>query len=360
MKKRFFQQLLFLLICVVVMAVAAIQRDGKLMGRQLKGQREAPEQAAGLDTLKRLPDGTVVINTTGLAKDINGYGGTVPLELYVKDGKVVRVKALRNMETPEFFEEASQLLTRWDGKTIDEAQQLHVDGVSGATFTSRAIIGNVQRGLQYASKNAVEPGFLDRLDHSPKALAGLLVVLMGAIIPLFYRSKRYRLVQQVLNVGVLGLWCGTFLSYSLLMGYLSSGINLWVSLIPVVMLVTAFVYPLFGKKNHYCNHICPCGAAQELACRVTKKKLRLSQKTVRRLTLVRRVLWVVLMALMLLGVGFEWMDYEIFSAFIFQSASVVVLLLAGIFLVLSLFIARPYCRFVCPTGTLFKMAQGSK
>lgn len=360
MKKGIFQQVLLLLICLVVMAAAAIRRDGKLLGHQLKGEKAPTEKAAGLDTLKRLADGTVVINTTGLAKDINGYGGTVPLELYIKDGKVAQVKALRNMETPDFFEEASQLLTRWNGKTIEEAQQLHVDGVSGATFTSRAIIGNVQRGLQYASKNAVEPGFLDRLDHSPKALAGLLVVLMGAIIPLFYRNKRYRLVQQVLNIGVLGLWCGTFISYSLMMGYLSSGISLWVSLIPVVMLVTAFIYPLFGKKNHYCNHICPCGAAQELAGKATKRKLRMSQNTVRVLTLMRRMLWGVLMALMLVGIGFEWMDYEIFSAFIFQSASVVVLLLAGIFLVLSVFIPRPYCRFVCPTGTLFKVAQGSK
>ena len=48
---------------------------------------------------------------------------------------------------------------------------------------------------------------------------------------------------------------------------------------------------------------------------------------------------------------------EVFSAFIFQTASVFVLALGGVFLLLSFFVARPYCRFVCPTGTLFKIAE---
>jgi polyferredoxin len=63
---------------------------------------------------------------------------------------------------------------------------------------------------------------------------------------------------------------------------------------------------------------------------------------------------------MLTGTGFEWMDYELFSAFIFQSAATVVIVLAIVFVVLSVFVTRPYCRFVCPTGTLFKLAEGNK
>ena len=146
-----------------------------------------------------------------------------------------------------------------------------------------------------------------------------------------------------------------------MVGYMSRGLTLWTSLIPVIMLITAFVYPLFGKKYYYCTNVCPCGALQELAGKVNKrKKLRMSQETAKQLGRFREILWATLTMLMLLGVGFQWMDYEVFAAFILQSASVVVLVLAVVVLALSIFIPRPYCRFVCPTGVLFKIAQNSK
>ena len=198
------------------------------------------------------------------------------------------------------------------------------------------------------------------MDHSAKTIAGLIVVLMAAIVPLFYRGKRYRTAQLVLNVVVLGLWGGTFLNWSMFVAYFSGGINVWISLVPIVMLVTAFIYPLFGKKNYYCTHICPFGSLQELAGRPMKRKWKLGSTTVKWLGRFRQALFATLMVLMLTGTGFEWMDYELFSAFIFRSAATVVIVLAIVFVVLSVFVTRPYCRFVCPTGTLFKLAEGNK
>ena len=354
------KQLLSLITCVMVIMGVAINRDHKVLGHDLATPQAAQSKTIQADTIRTEADGTIVINTTNLTKDISGYGGQVPLEIYVKDGRVVKIKALKNSETPDFFEEASQLLTRWNGKTPDEALTMKVDGISGATFSSRGIIGNMQRGLQYAQKKASTPSFADRIDKSPQSLIGLIVVLAGAILPLFWKNKRYRIVQMLLDIGILGLWCGTFISYSLIVNYMSAGIDPWTSLIPIVMLITAFIYPLFGKKNHYCNYICPCGALQDLAGKTRKKKWKMNAKTVKLLGNIRQLFWSVLMVLMLAGVWFQWMDYEIFTAFIFRSASIVVLLLAGIITVLSVFVPRPYCRFVCPTGTLFKIAQGGK
>lgn len=362
MKNKNYKQLLALATCIIALVVVAVVRDGKVWGHKMSmANKEIVKKSGKVNPMSSLPDGTVIINTSSLAKDVNGYGGNVPLEIYLKDGKILKIKALKNSETPEFFAQASKLLTAWNGKTVDDAQKMNVDGVSGATYSSRGIIGNVQRGLQYAAKNAVKSSPFDNMDFSAKNIAGLVVVLMGAIIPLFYRKKRYRTVQLVLNVVVLGLWCGTFLSYLLMVGYMSTGINILFSVIPIIMLITAFVYPLFGKRSHYCTYICPCGSLQELAGRVNKhNKLKMKPETVKMLGKFREILWAVLMMMMLVGVGFEWMDYEIFSAFIITSASATVLVLAAIFMILSVFVPRPYCRFVCPTGTLFKIAQNSK
>ena len=125
---------------------------------------------------------------------------------------------------------------------------MKVDGVTGATYSSNAIIGNMKAGLQYAAKNVKETSFFDKLDLRAKTIIGFIVVLMAAIIPLFVKNKRYRVFQLLLNFVVLGLWGGTFISWSVLVGFMSGGMNVWISLIPIIMLITAFIYPLLVRR----------------------------------------------------------------------------------------------------------------
>ena len=80
----------------------------------------------------------------------------------------------------------------------------------------------------------------------------------------------------------------------------------------------------------------------------------MSPRLSKALTTFRRVLWGVLMALMLTGTWTAWMDYELFTAFLYTSAPIAVTVIAALFLVLSVWVPRPYCRFVCPTGTLIR------
>ena len=348
------QQLLYLMTCILLVMAISIRRDGKVVGRELKQQQEVSSKT---DTMIVLDDGTVRLNTTELGKDIIGYAGTVPLEITLEDGKVKNIKALANSETPEFFEEASVLLSKWNGYTIEDAQKMKVDGVSGATFTSNAIIGNVQRGLQYAAKNPVKSSIWSDFDFSVKAIAGLIVVLLASILPLFVKNKRYRISQQILNVIVLGFWCGTFLNYTSIISYMSNGMNVMTLIVPVIMLITAFVYPLFGKKSYYCTHVCPLGSLQELAGKCVGYKVKMKPTTIKRLDMFRQILWAILMLCLWTGVWFDWINYEPFSAFVFKSASWVVIAIALVFVALSIVVMRPYCRFVCPTGSLFKYSQ---
>ena len=39
------------------------------------------------------------------------------------------------------------------GRSVDEAEQMKVDGVSGATYSSKALIQNVKGGLKYYREN---------------------------------------------------------------------------------------------------------------------------------------------------------------------------------------------------------------
>ena len=351
------QQLLCLLTCVLMVVAVSIRRDGKVAGQEVKDHQTASQKTEPMVVLE---DGSVRLNTTELGKDIVGYGGTVPLEITLHEGRVENIRALANSETPGFFKEASVLLTKWNGQTMEDAQKMKVDAVSGATFSSKAIIGNVQRGLQYAAKNPVKTSVWAEFDFSAKAMAGLVVVLLAAIVPLFIKDRRYWMVQQILNVIVLGFWCGSFLNYTSIISYMSNGMNIVALIVPVIMLITAFVYPLFGKKSYYCTQVCPFGSLQELAGKCVGYKVRIKSATAKRLDKFRQILWAMLMLCLWTGVWFDWIDYEPFSAFVFQSASWVVIALAIVFVALSTVVMRPYCRFVCPTGSLLKYCQFSK
>ena len=383
-------RLLSLVVVVLILAAAAILRDGRILGHDLREAHEA--KALKNDTLEVTPDGAFVVNTKPLAKDVQGYGGPVPLKIHIKDGRVAAVEAEPNAESPDFFNRAKELLNHWQGKSVDEAMSEEVDAVSGATFSSRAIIANMQRGLAYAkqhgqwgedgsvgalgtSASPIEGGSAGALGTSAPPIVGnsvgaletsappivaLIVVLLGAVVPLFYNNRRLHLVQLAVNVVVLGLWTGTFVSYTLFLRVFSGGVSLstiGALAAPLLMLIVALIYPLAGRSGHYCANICPFGSAQELAGKLSRRKLRITPRVLKLLSVLRNLLWGVLMALLLTGTCTAWIDYELFTAFLYSSASVWVIVLAALFLVLSVWVPRPYCRFVCPTGALIKSVE---
>lgn len=374
-RKGFVARLLSLVVVVLILAAAAILRDGRILGHDLREAHEATVQKN--DTLEVTPDGAFVVNTKPLAKDVQGYGGPVPLKIHIKDGRVAAVEAEPNAESPDFFNRAKTLLNHWQGKSVDEALAEEVDAVSGATFSSKAIIANMQRGLAYAkqhgqwgedgsvgalgtSASPIEGGSAGALGTSAPPIVALIVVLLGAVVPLFYNNRRLHLVQLAVNVVVLGLWTGTFVSYTLFLRIFAGGVSLsaiGALAAPLLMLIVALIYPLAGRSGHYCANICPFGSAQELAGKLSRRKLRITPRVLKLLSVLRNLLWGVLMALLLTGTCTAWIDYELFTAFLYSSASVWVTVLAALFLVLSVWVPRPYCRFVCPTGALIKSVE---
>jgi polyferredoxin len=105
--------------------------------------------------------------------------------------------------------------------------------------------------------------------------------------------------------------------------------------------------------------VCPFGAAQELASRIPARKLRLPPALVRHLVTFRRILWAALMLALWCRAFDRWMEWELFGAFAWRAVHPVILVLALLFVILSVFVPRAYCRFVCPTGTLFKLSEAN-
>lgn len=97
-------------------------------------------------------NGIAIVNTSSIVK-ARGLNSKTPVKIYIKENKITKIESLPNQETPAVFASAERLLKKFIGKSVDEASTMKVDGVSGATYSSKALIQNVKGGLKYYKEN---------------------------------------------------------------------------------------------------------------------------------------------------------------------------------------------------------------
>lgn len=347
-------KILSLAVVFLMLVAASMTVNKSVFGHKFGNDQKSENFVAEPgDNVTVLSDGTIVIHTVDIPGTVDGYAGPVPLDIYISDGKISDIKALPNAETPSFFDRASELMSVWIGKTPQEALSVNVDGISGATYSSMAIISNVNKGISGYIGSERGNG-----RHMPvKMWIALAVTLAACLLPVFVRSRLYHNIQMLANVIVLGFWCGQFLDYTLILKYISNGFIWPAGIVAIVMLIAAFIFPLLGHPQHYCTHICPLGSAQQLVAQICGYKIKLAPKVLKGLDWFRRLLWAALMLLLWADCLTGWMDLELFQAFQFESAAWWIIVVACVFIALSAVISRPYCRFVCPTGSLFKRSE---
>ena len=77
------------------------------------------------------------------------YNGTTPLNITVKNGIIENIEVLPNQESPAYLKRAKdKVLPQYIGKSVAEAKNLKADIATGATYTSEALIKNIQMGLE--------------------------------------------------------------------------------------------------------------------------------------------------------------------------------------------------------------------
>lgn len=100
-------------------------------------------------TTRKAASTTQVIYTGDIANKVIGYNGTTPLNITVKNGVIENIEVLQNEESPAYLKRAKEkVLPQYIGKTVTEAKKLKPDIATGATYTSEALIKNIQMGLE--------------------------------------------------------------------------------------------------------------------------------------------------------------------------------------------------------------------
>lgn len=306
------------------------------------------------------PDGYVIVGNRETNSG-RGFGGSVPVAVFLDDGMIIRgVRVLENSETPRFLRrlEEERFLERWNGRHLyDPLQQ--IDASSGATYTARAVVSNVNNTLAALLDRKPVPLSWNRFVTN---YLGEFAILFVAIMSLACfispeSTRRIRIPLLILSVAVLGIWQGSFLSLALFYKWLIFGTTplAWFGIFIVVLL--ALLLPLLTNKAFYCTYLCPFGAAQELAGRLWPGKRAIPKPVLHIARWVRRGILAAAVILLLTLPHFELADIEPFTAFLIRSAAASALILAGLSLVASLFFQRPWCRLLCPTGELLSILR---
>lgn len=303
-----------------------------------------------------------LVASAPLAPKVTGFSGATPVYVWLDNEMTIRdIVPGEHAETPDFFQRAAaKVFGQLKGLSAAEALEQEVDGATGATYSSLALTENVKAVLATYGEGAA----LQRQEPAigwGRLLAMIAVVLAGILVAWRFRGNLgLRVTVLVLNVGVTGFWCGQFLSLTLLRGWLTNGIDVWLYLPTLILLGVALIMPYFGFRNHYCTWTCPFGSLQELAYRFPVPKLKLSSRAYRIMRKVRLVLLLSLLALLWMGYGLFLLDYEPFSAFLLTAAAPAVMGMAGGIVLLSLFVPQPWCRCCCPIGALLNLAEQDK
>lgn len=290
---------------------------------------------------------------------IKGYAGPTPLLIALdKEGKILQVKILANRETPGFLKSVTNagFFESWNGLTVDEALQKNVDAVSGATYSSKGIQNSLKARLAVVSRQSIT----ETTDNSALLpnICILLVVIM-ALICFFnpQKTKTLRLVTLLLSIGILGFWRNASMSLLKFYSWLTSGITWPLEWVLIVVFALAVLLPLFTGRAFYCTYLCPMGALQELAGKACKKKVNVPKIVVTILLIIRKLFLLTLLILVAANAGIDLAFAEPFSVFSVQSITLFSIVFAAIVLVVSLFINRAWCRFLCPTGLLFDLVR---
>lgn len=185
-------------------------------------------------------------------------------------------------------------------------------------------------------------------------VAALFAALsLASYLALVRRWRRGLLGLTIVSVIWFGFWrkgcvcsIGAIQNVSLALGDPSVGVS--------VSVVAFFALPLlftlfFGRT--FCGSVCPLGAVQEL---VTLRPVKTPWWLDQALGLLAYVYLGAAVLFAASGTAFVICEYDPFVGFFRRTAGLNMLIVGGCFLVIGLFVGRPYCRYLCPYGVVLR------
>lgn len=290
----------------------------------------------------------------------HGYGGKLMVAAAVDlSGEIINVVVVKHRETASFFRRVKNkdLIESLSGKMVNDSFELgeSVDAVTGATMTSRALTESVRLAARRIADKmpgfepAPEPPLKLRFGGPEIVLALLFALGFIARAHWFPWTKTARWVSMLSGL----VFLGYLFNKPLTLAYINKALlGFWpawqVQPFFYLLLSGIFLSLIFVGWNPYCRWFCPFGAAQECLSLVGGTKKKMSGKIHRFLLWLPRVLAFSAIILALYHRNPSVSSYEVFGAMFQLIGTDFIFILLGITLAASLFLHRPWCRYLCP------------
>lgn len=102
-------------------------------------ESQGPTQSIG--DLGKMEDGIY----TGVG---TGFGGSIQVQVTIDESRIIKIETLEHSETSGYYQEVYKSIS----SDLIESQNLNIDGISGATSTSRGFINAVKSGIGQSLK----------------------------------------------------------------------------------------------------------------------------------------------------------------------------------------------------------------
>ena len=199
------------------------------------------------------------------------------------------------------------------------------------------------------------------LEETSWARVVWLLLLLGLVSWAFFtKSSSLRWVTLGATLLYLGFVDGGFLSVSHIIAGISVGPGVYLTDLPLLLIVTFTVGTTLLWGRVFCGFLCPFGALQDFIERIVPRRFRRGlPRTIHHHALyVKYAVLLLVLAPALLGLQLSLFGYfEPFGTVFFLSRSVLLWAIAVGILAACIVVPRFYCRYVCPLGAA--LALGS-
>jgi NosR/NirI family nitrous oxide reductase transcriptional regulator len=289
----------------------------------------------------------------------SGYGGPLRIAAAVTlQGEIASVAIVEHRETPAFVGRMrrSELLNGLVRKKFSDpiALDVDVDAISGATYTSRAVTQSVSQAIHGVAREELKLSvpLEDRqiVFGVPEVL--LIGLFVFAVVQRRLLKGKQRKVARWITM-IVGL---VFLGFAFNSQFVLTHINMvllgywpdWhTHLFWYILIAGLFLFKARRDWNVYCYDFCPFGAAQDVLALVGGAKPR-KVKWAKLLLWLQRGLVILAVSLALIFRNPSFTSFEIFGTMFRLTGSNFQFVLMSIIVLLSLFLYRPWCRYLCP------------
>ena len=300
--------------------------------------------------------------------EASGYGGKLILAVGVNpQGEIVNTAIASSKETPAWINRvlSSSLLKNLQGKKYSEPFKLgeDLDGVTGATYTSRAI---AEAALQASRKVANYLGMPLEEQPPPKIQFGIPEITLIFLFAIGYighqrgfkYKKQVRWSSMVIGLVVLGFLYNSPVTIAYLTKFILGYFPPWQTNLYWYFLIGGIIFVFtVENKNPYCDWFCPFGAAQDCMGLIGGAKVVKPRQFQKGLKWLQRLMG---FAAIILGVYFRSpgiASYELFGTLFSLYGSSLQFVALGLVLVVSMFVKRPWCNYLCPVSPVVEFIR---